>query len=180
MRQGSSPWMSTLIIGHTEKILSFNLVWGSKALLVVKGNALSTLPSSSYRRGFCLNSKMKVRQKKNNIGFLFLLYATAFKINFRRSINSLLGCFFFFLKLLSTLFISCRHRHICVYTQSWVLGSYRQPVLRWYWAAHITLASRNLYLYITTFFAKNSMYKEGLLLTTLWSCRQMQLKWWVI
>lgn len=96
MRQGASTWMSTLIIGHTEKILSFNLVWGSKALLVVKGNALSTLPSGSYRGGFCLDSKMKVRQKKNNIGFHFLLYATAFKINFRTSINSpeVLGCFF--------------------------------------------------------------------------------------
>ena len=131
MRQGSSTWMSTLIIGHTEKILSFNVVWGSKALLVVKGNALSALPSSSYRGGFCLDSKMKVRQKKNNIGFLFLLYATAFKINFRTCINSLeVSLCGFFKKLLSTLFISCRHRHIRVYTQSWVLGSYRQSVLR--------------------------------------------------
>lgn len=89
LRQGASRWMSTPIIGHTEKILNFYLVWGSKALLVVKGNALSTLPSSSYHAGFCLDSKMKARHKKNNTGFLFLLYATAFKINFRTSANSL-------------------------------------------------------------------------------------------
>lgn len=52
LRQGTSRWMSKLIIGHTEKILNFYLVWGSKALVVVKGNALSTLPSSSYHAGF--------------------------------------------------------------------------------------------------------------------------------
>lgn len=88
MRQSSSAWMSTLIFGHTEKILSFSLVWGSKALLVVKGNALSTLPSSSYHGGFCLDSKMKAKHK-NDINFLFLLYATASEISFRTSINSL-------------------------------------------------------------------------------------------
>lgn len=64
MRQGSSTWMSTLIIGHTEKILSFNLVWGSKALLVVKGNALSTLPSSSYREDFARFKDESEAEKK--------------------------------------------------------------------------------------------------------------------
>jgi len=94
-RQGSSAWMSTLITGHTDKILSLNLVWGSKALLVVRGNALSTLPSNSYRGGFCLDSKMKIRQKKNNTGFL--LYTAAFKIHFRTSINRLeVSLWFFF------------------------------------------------------------------------------------
>lgn len=70
-KQGSSASMSTLIIGFTEKILSFNFGWGSKALLVVKGNALLTLPSSSYHGGFCVDSKIKVRQKKIILVFFF-------------------------------------------------------------------------------------------------------------
>lgn len=97
-RQGSSASVSTPITGFTEKILSFNFDWGSKALLVVKGNALLTLPSSSYHGGFCVDSKMKARQKKNNIGFLFLLYTTALKTNFRTSINSLEVSVWFFLR----------------------------------------------------------------------------------
>lgn len=154
LRQGTSGCMSNLIIDHTEKILDFYLVWGSKALLVVKGSALSTLPSSSYHAGFCLVSRWKQSTKRIILRFFFFYTQQFLKLISEQAQVVLRFRCVFFLKLLSTLFISCRHRSIRVYTQSWVLGSHRQSVLRWYWAAHITLASRNLYLYITPFFGQ--------------------------
>lgn len=117
----ASRCMATLRTGHTEKIPNFYFVWGSKALLVVKGNALSTLPSSSYHAGFCLDSKMKARHKKNNTGFVFLLYAPAFKINFRRSRNSLEVSLCVFLKVaINTVYIMQTQIHWCIHPE---LGS---------------------------------------------------------
>lgn len=80
-RQGCSMWMSALIISCTKKILSINLVQSSNALLAVKGNALSTLPSMIW--GILPRLKDESEAKKDNIvGFFSSLFYTQLVFKF--------------------------------------------------------------------------------------------------
>lgn len=78
MRQGCSTWMSALIIGHTKKILSINLDQGNKALLAVKGNALSTLPSMIWGILPRLKDESEAKKIIALFFFFYLSYTTAF------------------------------------------------------------------------------------------------------
>lgn len=62
-------WMSALIISRTKKILSINLVQSSNALLAVKGNALSTLPSMIW--GILPRLKDESEAKKDSVVVFF-------------------------------------------------------------------------------------------------------------
>jgi len=65
-------WMSALIISRTKKILSINLVQSSNALLAVKGNALSTLPSMIW--GILPRLKDESEAKKDSVVFFSSLF----------------------------------------------------------------------------------------------------------
>lgn len=86
--------------------LSFTLGWLSSAGCQRQCPFSSSLQQPPRR--IFLDSKMKARHKKNSTAFLYLLYAPAFKINFRTGSNNLevwLCDFFFFKVAISSVYI---------------------------------------------------------------------------